>query len=60
MDESVSPNPAGLLVMLIVSQILYLMIHRKSSILKYLRQIVTCGILWAWMTVVAHLSYIDI
>jgi len=55
MDKSVPPNPAGLLVMLIVSQILYYVMRCKSSILKDLRRIVTCGILWVWMTVVAHL-----
>jgi hypothetical protein len=48
MDKFVSPNPAGLLVMLIVSQILCFLMSPKSSILKDLRHIVTYGILWVW------------
>jgi hypothetical protein len=52
----VSPNPAGLLVMLIVSEKLtvlkVLMIH-KSMIHKHLRQIVTYGILGVWTTAIS-------
>lgn len=59
----VSPNLAGLPVMLIVSENcggIRFCDDPKSMILKHLRQIVTCGILGGRTTVLAQLISFDI